>query len=178
MKAVLAVLLMAAGLFAAGPAWAHSFDTIFIVPVSGPQADAGKQARDGFLFAARERDGHPDETADGHLGGLDVYLRIVDSAADASAVAAQAVDLAGRAADDAPWIVAPELLMTSIKDQVPGAEFIPIDLSGEVPWDIRTMNGEPFRAAFEDAFGYAPTPAVMAGYGAARQIDKTVRARN
>ena len=28
----------------------------------------------GFLLATKERDGHPDETSNGHLGGLDVYI--------------------------------------------------------------------------------------------------------
>lgn len=28
----------------------------------------------GFLLATKERDGHPEETSNGHLGGLDVYI--------------------------------------------------------------------------------------------------------
>lgn len=176
MKTVMTLLAGAIGLLFSNAALAHSFDTVFVVPVSGPQAAAGKQAQDGFIFAARERDGHPDETADGHLGGLDVFLRVVDSAADA--VTAKAAELAGRAADDTPWIVAPADLLAIIRSRVRAAEFVPIDLSGSAPPDTRTMDGRPFGTAFENAFGYAPTQAVLAGYGAARQIDKAVRARN
>lgn len=176
MKGVLALLAIVAGLSFASPALAHSFDTIFVVPVSGPQAAAGKQAQDGFMFAARERDGHPDETADGHLGGLDVFLRVVDSAA--GEVAAQIGDLARRAADDTPWVVGPAELLAVARNRIGNAELVPLDLSGPAPADIRTMDGRPLAAVFEAAFGYAPTLAVVAGYGAARQIDKTVRARN
>lgn len=178
MKTVLTLLAGAIGLLFSNAASAHSFDTIFVVPVSGPQAAAGKQAQDGFMFAARERDGHPDETADGHLGGLDVFLRVVDATAAADEVAAKVADLARRAADDTPWIVAPADLLAIIRSRVRPAEFVPLDLSGTAPPDVRTMDGRPFAAAFENAFGYAPTQAVLAGYGAARQIDKAVRARN
>ncbi len=178
MKMVLALAAIAAALTTAGPALAHSFDTIFVVPITGPQAAAGEQAQDGFNFAARERDGHPDETADGHLGGLDVYLRVVDSAANAPDVAAAVRQLAQRSADDAPWVVGPAELLAVIQDRVGAAEWLPINLAGASAPDVRTMDGRPFRAAFEQAFGYAPTPAVIAGYGAARQIDQTVRGRN
>jgi hypothetical protein len=178
MKMVPAVLAVAVGLMIAGPASSHSFDTVFVVPVTGLQTEAGKQARDGFMFAARERDGHPNETADGHLGGLDVYLRVIDSMAHPGKLAAKVGELTRRAADDAPWIVGPAALLAAIRSRVGNAEWLPIDLSGGAPLDIRTMDGRSFRAAFEDVFGYTPTQAVLAGYGAARRIDKTVRARN
>ena len=178
MKFIIAISLLAAGLLFGGAASAHSFDTIFVVPQSGAQAVAGEQARDGFMFAARERDGHPDETADGHLGGLDVYLRIVDSNREQGDVLAELRDLAERPADDTPRIVAPAALLPAVKDQIGAAELSAIDLNAPAQPDILTMNGRPFEAAFEAAFGYAATPAVYAGYGAARQIDKVVRENN
>ena len=178
MKLILTISALAAGLVFGGPAGAHSFDTIFVVPQSGAQAEAGKQARDGFMFAARERDGHPDETADGHLGGLDVYLRVVDGNREQSDVLIELRDLAARPADDAPRIVAPTALLPAVKDQIGAAELLAINLNAPAQPDILTMNGRPFGAAFEAAFGYIPTPAVFAGYGAARQIDKVVRENN
>lgn len=178
MKTVMTLLAGAIGLLFSNAASAHSFDTVFIVPVLGPHAEEGKQARDGFMFAARERDGHPDETADGHLGSLDVYLRVVDSSADVGAVVAKVTEFSSRAADDTPWIVVPAELLAAIRGRVSNAEWVTIHLAGATPRNVRTMDGRPFRSAFEDAFGYAPTPAVLAGYGAARQIDKTVRERN
>ena len=178
MKAVCASFAVAAGLLFSTPALAHSFDTVLVVPGSGPQAEAGKQARDGFMFAARERDAHPNETADGHLGGLDVYLLIVDSMPGEGDVVANVDELAKRSADAIPRIVAPAELLPAIQHQVSGAEIIAIDLFGTTPTDVRTMDSRPFAAAFQDAFGYAPTQAVFAGYAAARQIDKTIRAGN
>lgn len=66
----------------AGGAAAHSFKTAFIAPMSGAQADIGRDALAGFMFATAERDAHPDQESDGHLGGLDVYVLVVDAAAD------------------------------------------------------------------------------------------------
>lgn len=174
----LSVLAIAVGLLVAGPASAHSFDTVFVVPMSGPQAAAGKQAQDGFMFAARERDGHPDETADGHLGGLDVFLRVVDSMADGADVAAKVAELIRRAPEDTPWIAAPVEMLAAIRSRVSIAEFVPIDLSRATQSNVPTTDGRPFGAAFEEAFGYRPTLAVLAGYGVARRIEKTVRERN
>lgn len=178
MKTVMTSLVVAAGLLFSDPALAHSFDAVFVVPVSGPQAEAGKQARDGFMFAARERDGHPNETADGHLGGLDVFLLIVDASAGEGEVVAKVRELAKRSADDVAWIVAAAKLLAAIGPQVSGAETVVIDLFAATRAEIRTMNGRSFSAAFESDFGYAPTPAVFAGYAAARQIDTVVRTGN
>jgi len=177
-KLILMLSVLAAGFLVGNPAMAHSFDTIFVAPQSGAQAATGKQARDGFMFAARERDAHPNETADGHLGGLDVYLLMVDSNASEADVMAKVREFAGRAADDAPRIVAPAALLAALRNQVSGVETVAIDFSGAAPDDMRTMAGRPFNAAFQVAFGYAATPAVLAGYAAARQIDTAVRNGN
>ena len=87
-------------------------------------------------------------------------------------------ELTKRAADDTPWIVVPAELLAIFQGQVSGVETITIDLAAPARADVRTMDGRPFAAAFEDAFGYTPTSAVFAGYGAARQIDKAVHAGN
>jgi len=178
MKTLMTLLAGASGLLFSNAALAHSFDTVFVVPVSGPQAEAGTQARDGFMFAAGERDGHPNETADGHLGGLDVFLLIVDSTEGDGDVVAKVRELTQRGADDVPRIVAPAGLLAAVRRQVDGVYMMAIDLFGPAQVDILTMNGRPFSAAFQDAFGYAPTKAVFAGYAAARQIDTAVRAGN
>lgn len=51
--------------------FAHSFSVALIVGSSNPYSE---QINADFLRAAKEHDGHPDETADGHLGGLDVHI--------------------------------------------------------------------------------------------------------
>ncbi|HSG95807.1 MAG TPA: hypothetical protein VLA28_09815, partial [Afifellaceae bacterium] len=65
-----------------GAAYAHSFNVALLVGSSGPAAGEDEQVRDGFLLATRERDSHPDEESDGHLGGLDVYLLMVEDRGD------------------------------------------------------------------------------------------------
>jgi hypothetical protein len=69
-----------------GPARAHSFNLGFVTTLTGPHASRGKQALDGFLLATGERDAHPGEESDGHLGGLDVYVFRIDSNLGAEAV--------------------------------------------------------------------------------------------
>lgn len=57
---------------------AHSFNLALLATVSGPMAGPGKNARDGFMLATTERGSHPDQESDGHLGGLDVYVTLID----------------------------------------------------------------------------------------------------
>jgi outer membrane PBP1 activator LpoA protein len=72
----------AAILLSMSAANAHSFNVALLVGQSGPAASEGDQIRDGFLLATRERDSHPDEESDGHLGGLDVYFFVVEGRDD------------------------------------------------------------------------------------------------
>ena len=72
--AVLLALIAGVMVFAP-PAWAHSFNVALIIPAS-PE---GREIRDGFMLATTERDSHPDEESDGHLGGLDVYVTVIEA---------------------------------------------------------------------------------------------------
>ncbi|MEE8434721.1 MAG: hypothetical protein V3S64_08035 [bacterium] len=158
-----------------GGALAHDFKVGFLVPLSGMDAAAGKEAVNGFKLAASERDGHPDEEADGHLGGLDVYLLLVDTNG-------------GRAK-----------ALTRIRTliQTPGLHF----LSGRIPikWmgDIRkmlqqgptiliesgrlsvrenrTLDGIVLAQAYARKFGSQPGPSARLGYSLARLLDRVVR---
>ncbi len=79
MRAILVVTVLASVIFLQPkPAAAHRFNVAFVAPASGPMALPGKQARDGFMLATTERDAHPAQESDGHLGGLDVYVKLVD----------------------------------------------------------------------------------------------------
>ena len=54
-------------------AQAHEF--VVAIRATGTERDLIlADALRGFLLATKERDGHPDETSNGHLGGLDVYI--------------------------------------------------------------------------------------------------------
>ncbi len=157
---------------AATPAQAHSFRMALLLPLTGADAAAGRQAVDGFLLATRERDGHPDETSDGHLGGLDVYVMVIDAnrpeGGVLGAIGEQRIEfLAGifspalsaeivrRYGDDGPFLIAFDPLPTA---------------------NPTTMDGEPFAAAFAREQGQAPGPRAIQAYVAARLIARAVRA--
>ena len=74
---VLTALVSAIGL-APKSVSAHSFKVALVASVSGPKAGPGKHARDGFMLATTQRDSHPDQESDGHLGGLDVYVTLIN----------------------------------------------------------------------------------------------------
>ena len=75
------------------PALAHRFNVTLVIPKSNAASVQGRQFLDGFMLATTERDSHPDQESDGHLGGLDVYVAVIDGrgdvAADIGRVAAQ-----------------------------------------------------------------------------------------
>ena len=74
--------IFAATTLAANPALAHSFNVTLVIPLSGDAAVRGRQFRQGFMLATAERDSHPDQESDGHLGGLDVYVHVIDARGD------------------------------------------------------------------------------------------------
>ncbi len=78
MKILIAVMLMVI----TSEGSAHSFNLGFVAPLSGPLAETGQQALDGFMLATTEQDAHLFEESDGHLGGLDSYVIKIDSSVD------------------------------------------------------------------------------------------------
>ena len=75
---ILRAMMILTMLVSANQLAAHSFNVALLASVSGPMAGPGKNARDGFMLATTERDSHPDQESDGHLGGLDVYVTLID----------------------------------------------------------------------------------------------------
>jgi hypothetical protein len=74
-RTIPAVPALAAVLWIAlsGIAAAHSFTAGILVVGENVEQDLAEAVR-GFLLASDERDGHPNETSDGHLGGVDVHV--------------------------------------------------------------------------------------------------------
>jgi hypothetical protein len=139
----------------AAPAAAHSFNVALVFAGDAAPADARGEILNGFLVAAAERDGHPDETADGHLGGLDVFV-LTDTLAEADVVA-----VFGGGAPPASGDLARAVLL-------PPAE------------DVPAVDGDEaaaFAAAYLAAHGVRPGPWAAEGYHAARRIDAAVRAQ-
>lgn len=189
MKALLPALALAAAI-ALGPAGAaaHSFRVALVAPFGGAKAAEGAALGAGFLVATRERDGHPAETSDGHLGGLDVHLLRVDGAAGTgAALAAASALLEGRDGDPVAFLAVsagPEL-MAALEQASARAGAVFLDLSAgplpdpgppEAPGD-GSPAAAPFAEAFRAAHGKAPGAAALAGYRAARLIDGAVRAQ-
>ena len=146
--AVLFTLLGAAG------ALAHSFNVTMLVPDG-----AREGALAAFLIASAERDSHADEESDGHLGGLDVYVTMLESGR------------AGGMADSAPDIVVD---LRGGAAPMKGVWFLPLpEISARAKAEF--LSG--FDARFQAATGAAPGDLVRRVYVAARLIDLAVRAQ-
>lgn len=69
----------------ANAGWGHEF-SVDVVFEAGVPAGARQQFTEQFVRAAAERDAHAGQESDGHLGGVDVYLRdVTDDAAPSTA---------------------------------------------------------------------------------------------
>lgn len=167
--------------FASFQVAAHGFSIVVYAPFSGTQAAIGEALWNGMRVATRERDGHADETSDGHLGGMDSHLLRLDSQRDG--------------------VQLPELLRRLSREQgtallvSPGAERIPLAPgSGSDRWvlftgDRMTASAADqiaideksitlpvdFAARYRQQFSNDPTAVSRIGYLSARLIDAAVR---
>lgn len=168
MKPILPIAVLIAGLTGfVEMAAAHSFNVALVIALAEPSVGDARQARDGFLLAARERDGHPDEEADGHLGGLDVFLYPVDLERETLAGVRA---LLRREEIDILAVIGPDEVAEEIRPLVVGSQTL---LLG--PGRLRSASTEAFTNAFQTAFGYPPAAPAAEGYNAGRRIDAAVR---
>ena len=150
----------------AGAALAHSFNLLLIVPA---EAQAGEDMRLAVLLAADERDGHPDNHSDGHLGGLDVYL----------------TDTMQLSAPEAWGEAEPDIVIDVLMARFAGEEepdWLRISLQDLELIDRQATLNEaadpsvaPFAERFRAETGREPGAAVEAAYVAARIVDLIVR---
>jgi len=173
------LLPIALSFFTFNSAIAHSFNVTLIIPLSGPDEAQGEQFLDGFMLATRERDGHPNEESDGHLGGLDVYVTTIDGSEDISAqieMINAGASNPGSGADIVAYFTS-ETNSASIQttlDQNNIALLVPGELSdenGELPGNDR------FFTTFNEDYNADPTAASIRGYNTARRIDQAIRAQ-
>ena len=163
---------------------AHSFNVAVIAPLRGPNAEIGKQTFDGFLLAAKEADSHAGQESDGHLGGLDVYVSRVDLADQRNAVLAEVEALIGRVHFVVIAGAIPADVARALRSAAAGGQSLFIDVTGEpspfaeavTPPDAAGPATTSFAAAFQADTGTRPGRAAWRGYGAARLIDRAVRA--
>jgi hypothetical protein len=154
------------------PAAAHEFSAVLIVPPGAAAQTLRDAMQTAFLIATRERDGHPNETSEGHLGGLDVQLTVV-AADQPDAVTAA----------DPQFIAAPLMSkaeVAGLSAAAPGAVTLwQSDI--EQPASDAMLAGDAGRgiAAFKDQFvretGNLPDDAATSAYLMARWIDRLVR---
>ena len=158
-----------------GGALAHDFKVGLLAPLSGADAAAGREAVNGFKLAASERDGHPDEEADGHLGGLDVYLLPVDTNGGRAKVLARIESLLQQPGLHFLTGRIPGTWMKEIQRMLRRGATILIDSERYSVRENRTPDGIMLAEAYGKKFGRRPGPAARMGYALARLLDRAVR---
>ena len=163
-KTALAVLMVTASVSLAGtPALSHSFKVTLVLPGQPATSEQARQIRQGFLLATTERDAHPDQESDGHLGGLDVYVKQADTPAGLDA---DIVVLLGSKETTGQF--------TGQVDQNQIAILVP----GTTPFSNTENPGVTnFITTYTSAYGSAPTAQAAQGYNAARRIAAAIRAQ-
>ncbi len=154
----------------AGAAAGHEFTAAILV--TGQEREARlAEAVNGFLLAADERDGHPNETSDGHLGGVDVQILplpkeaagrvsgLIGTPAQVPDVIVLIGDGSGARPDEAMIDPVSAVLM-------PGT--LPADWSDDT-------RAESFAARYRSVYGTPPTETAAIGYNAARRLDLAIR---
>ena len=164
--------------FGARDVLAHSFNVGFLLPMTGADVIAGKQALNGFRFAAGERDAHPDEEADGHLGGLDVYILEIDSNLNSDELLSKVRQLIGRKEINFITGYAASEKVEMVRRELSDSNVVFIGAAGKTSMTLKTMDGEPFDIAYSQRFGTKLLPSASRGYAQARRIDLIVRALN
>ncbi|MCK5666572.1 MAG: hypothetical protein KAI17_23940 [Thiotrichaceae bacterium] len=154
---------------------AHSFSVLLTGPFSGIDAQTGLSMQQGFLVATAERDAHPDETADGHLGGLDVHLQNFDTAKLTNSTA-KTLDQKEHKID----IIIVQLENHMAKNLIQYAKsknavvITPADLPFEGSPGLANSANR-FVSAFVQRFSIEPDRFAAQGYQLARRIDEAVR---
>ncbi len=160
-------ILMVFTLSMPGRAVAHEF-TVAIRADSATQLASSIR---GMRLAATERDGHANETSDGHLGGLDLFILPQPPGVD------HRIDWLKRPYDGEPDFT---VLMNGAEELVESdsAQGIVIGtgtLRAEHAWDDAARSGNDFAARYRAAYGMPPDISAARAYNAARRIELAVR---
>jgi hypothetical protein len=144
---------------------------------SGVDAAIGPAVRDGFLLASAEQDAHQDETANGHLGGLDVHLLYFDIATNN--LTTQLSDRLKQGDIDIVMVPTTKQLKTLIGlieslDRVLVTPNNPVTDLTDIVCDGDNL-GQHFSKTFSRRFDQQPDRYAAQGYQLARAIAVTVR---
>lgn len=166
------VFFVAAALWAvvSGDASAHSFTAALLI-VGEEREESLAEAVRGFLLATDERDGHMNETSDGHLGGVDVQVLALPR--DAAGLVEGLVGTPDEV-PDVLVVIGPELSASEAALVYQWAS--PVLLPGVLPegWDM-DARADSFVARFRRAYGTAPGEVAVTAYNAARRLDAAIR---
>ena len=156
------------------PAFAHRFNVALVIPQSGGASPQGQQILNGFMLATAERDSHPGQESDGHLGGLDVYVTAIDGNGDIMA------DIGRMNAPGEIAIVAAfgsKTTLSLVRSLLDGKR-VALLLPGQSPFsDSNLVAVAAFISAYGKEYGFRPSSDAAQGYNAARRIDRAVRAQ-
>lgn len=151
----------------AAPAMAHEFELLLLAPPDATEA-ALDQMQAAFLIASHERDNHPDETSEGHLGGMDVQLTLARMGE-------------ATAASDLAFVVAPFAATgdSAVAALAAAGDAVVVD-GGHLAAAPRGLEpGDsslpPFADRFRAETGQDPGPEAVAAYLGARIVDGAVR---
>lgn len=149
---------------------AHAHGFSLAVVAGGESATAQlDSAVKGILLAKQERDGHANETSDGHLGGLDVIVVPLPTYA---AETIQGLKRVSQTTIDIAVLIGPE-----VGTDQEAAQLDPQTVTirpGRINTNL-TEAGKLFATRFQTAYGTAPDQSAAEGYNAARRIDLAVR---
>ncbi len=160
------------GSISLNPAYAHRFYVALVIPLSNAEAGQGRQYRQGFMLATTERDSHPDEESDGHLGGLDVYVSVIDSQGD---IRTEIERIVSQGRIDIVVATGSEKTLSLVGNLLDGGN-IALLAPGQTPFSQSDMPAVvAFTSAFENQYGGRPSAQAAHGYNAARRIDVAVR---
>lgn len=120
----------------------------------------------GFLLAADERDGHEDETSDGHLGGVDVQILLLPRD--------NGIGISGLYDNPSET---PDVVILFSAAGLPDLDIPPgttVVEAGKLPRDQDWRQSD-FAARYLVAYGEPPTRDAARGYNEARRLDIAIR---
>ena len=153
-----------------GVASAHSFTAALLVVGEDREASLAEAVR-GFLLAADERDGHANETSDGHLGGVDVH--VLPLPRDAAWLVEGLTGTPG-VPPDVVVVLGTEPAASEAARKYQSNSTVLLQVVLPVGWDS-DVGTDSFVARYRLAYGTAPGLMAATGYHAARRLDVAIR---
>ena len=153
-----------------GVASAHSSTAALLVVGEDREASLAEAVR-GFLLAADERDGHANETSDGHLGGVDVH--VLPLPRDAAWLVEGLTGTPG-VPPDVVVVLGPEPAAGAIARAYQSEGIVLVQDVLQEGWE-REAQMDSFAARYRLAHGTAPSAMAATAYHAARRLDAAIR---